>query len=376
MLDGLLPDVRRCASCHDQCLFATVEVFARANQSFATSRKALLLLRIAQGAMDWTPAAIDVVFSALNSGIQHTMCVYRGDPDGWPDESRYVRVAREDVAARGLAPAWAQALQQKVHTTGDPYGRPDEEPRRGRAILLADAATRRWDRTWRSDWISITNTLGVDAGWLAQGSSGFELMELGFTEDARAAATTLHRLIQRADADELVCDSPEATWMIENIWPTWGLDLGVQMVHAAVWLERQLQGAASRSRTGQRLAYHDPSALARGLSVVAEPRAVLRALGVRLVEFIRSGAEAPPVGSYHGSDVGSWVDRLASDRIASATILGAEGIVVASPFDLRDLTSTRIPVYTFLRVVADRLNRRQARTRRAQRENGSEMART
>jgi Fe-S oxidoreductase len=365
MLDAFLPELRRCASCHDQCLFGTVEVFARANQSLATSRKALLLLQISQHVVDWTPAAIDVVFSALNSGIQHTMCVHRGDPAGWPDEASYVRAAREDLAARGLAPAWAQALQQNAQTTGDPYGRPDEEPRRGRVILLADAATRRWDQTWRSDWIAITKTLGVDAGWLAQGSSGFELMELGFTDDARAAATALHRLIERADADKVVCDSPETTWMIDQIWPTWGLDLGARVVHTSVWFEAMLHGAADKSRAGQRLAYHDPSALARGLSIVAEPREVLRALGVRLVEFIRSGAEAPPVGSYHGSDVGSWVDRLASDRIASAITLGAEGIVVASPFDLRNLTSTRIPTYTLQQVVADRLHRRQARHRRA-----------
>jgi hypothetical protein len=355
VIDAFEPDLHRCASCHDQCLFGTVEVFARSSQSLATSRKALLLLQIAERTMNWTPAAVDVVFSALNSGIQHTMCVHRGDPSGWPDETAYIRAARADVVAQGLAPAWAQALRQMTHTTGDPYGIGAEQPRPAEVLLVADAATRRWDPTWRRDWMTITRKLGIDAGWLAEGSSGFELVDLGYASDARSAAALLREAIDRAKPKTIVSDSPEAAWMMERVWPSWGLGLDVPVQHVSVWLDAALAGTNNPAPNGPRLAFHDPSALARGLSIVDPPRAVLRALGIRLVEFVRYGDEALPVGSYQGAEVGPWVRRLAEDRIGSAIVLNAEGIIVGSPFDLRDLTSERLPVHPFLHVAAQSL---------------------
>jgi hypothetical protein len=354
LLEAQLAQLRVCAGCHDQCLFGTVEVFARGTQSLATSRKALLMLQIAQGTMTWTPSAIDVVYSALDSRIQHAMCVHRGREGGWPDETEYVRAARHELVQRELEPIWVRRIRATARKTGNPYGAPEDKMRPGVMVLLADAATRQWDRSWRSNWASIGRLLGLDVGWIGQGSSGFELLDLGYIEDARSAAVELRDAIAAVKADQMICDAPEAVWMIEHVWPSWGLGLEIPVRHSSVWLAERNE-SLRRPSDGQVVAYHDAAVLARDLAVIDQPRAVLEALGVTLIEFVRRGNEVLPAGSYHGVAQGSWLTQLAADRTASAVALGADAIVAGSPFDLGSLTGHGLPVFGFLRLVADRL---------------------
>jgi hypothetical protein len=356
VLEPLRHDLHRCAACHDQCLFATGEVFARGSQTYATSRKALLLLRILNGDLGWTAGAVDVVYTALDSGIQHEVCVYQGDPRGWPDETTYIRAARREITRVGAEPGWVRALRDVWRRTGDPYGAGDVESRPGPVVLVADAATRRFDPDWAADWQRLTERLRIEAGWVASGSAGFELHDLGYAENALAAGRALHRRLLDAGAQLIVCDAPETVWTITHLWPSWGLRLRVPVLNTSVWLDQVLPAATEQRELPEEPAvFHDPSALARGQQIVDEPRSVLARVGVKLVEFIRHGPEALPVGSYYGPLVGAWVHRLADERRASAVALGAHRIVVASPFDLRDLSGGELIVTGLLREVSQRL---------------------
>jgi hypothetical protein len=78
-------------------------------------------------------------------------------------------------------------------------------------------------------------------------------------------------------------------------------------------------------------------------------------LGVVLLEMLRHGVEAPPSGSFYGAAVGNWVFRIASERIASAQAIGAEGIIVASPFDCRNLQGA-LPVIDLSQLALERLS--------------------
>lgn len=339
MLEPFENDLRRCAGCHDQCLFATAEVFATGRQTLATSRKALLLLAASHGELSWSAALADVAYAGLGSGIQHSVCVHRGDPSGWPDESEYLRAARVELVREGFAPAWAVAMRDRWRSAGDPYGDSGEERAvPGEVVFVSDAATRAFQRDTPSEWLSVAGELGVAAGSLGTGSSGFELAELGFIDEAREAAADLRARLAGLRPRLIVSDAPETVHTIARWWPEWGVDSPAPIQHTSEWLADRLCAAGTKRRSsGPLLTFQDPSFLARYLGVVDAPRDALGRMGVRLAEMWRSGIDASPTGSFFGEHVGGWVREVATDRASSARISGAEGIVTASPFDYRNL---------------------------------------
>ncbi|HET7078852.1 MAG TPA: hypothetical protein VFM49_15555 [Chloroflexia bacterium] len=356
ILEPFARDLRRCAICHDQCQFATVEVFAGGRQTLATPRKAMLLEAVRHGEMDWTPALVDVVYAGLNSGVQHAVCVNRGDPDGWPDETAYLRAARAEIVHAGRAPAWALALRDAWARSGNPYGLPDADlPVAGRLVFAVDAATRAFHPGAATAWAQVLARLHGPAGRLATGSSGFELYDLGFVDEARAAATAWNAQLAALGAEAVISDSPEAVYMMAYIWPQWGLTPAAPAQPAAPWLAATL---AARDITlppnGPPLAFHDPACLARYLGEIAAPRAAAERLGIPLVEMLRHGEEALPSGSYYGAAIGAWARAIAADRIASARATVAHGILTASPFDYRNLSGF-LPVFDLGEVAAARL---------------------
>jgi hypothetical protein len=356
-LDDFAADLRRCAICHDQCMFATVEVFASGRQTLATSRKALLIEAVRHDRMSWTPRAVEVIYSGLSSGVQHATCVNRGDPAGWPDETHYIQAARAEIVAAGLAPAWALRLRDTWRDTGSPYPRGDEAEARPAALLFVfDAASRSFTPEAPSIWRAVTEAFGAEAGWLAAGSSGFELFDLGFVAAARESAGEMNSSILELAPQLIVCDSPEAAYMMRVVWPEWGIASTAPVQHASEWLAGKLEARGIElAPQGLPMTFHDPSCLARYLGVVDAPRAVCRRLGVELVEMLRHGVEAPPSGSYYGEAPGEWVRKIAAERVASAQAVGAQAIITASPFDFRNLRGYGLPVITLGERAVERL---------------------
>jgi len=357
MLSVFDSDLRRCAICHDQCLFATVEVFASGRQTLATSRKAMLIEAVRHGTMTWTPRAVEVMYSGLSSGVQHATCVNCGDPAGWPDETLYLRAARAAIVAAGLAPQWAVRLCDTWRRAGDPYGLgAGAEAGPGTIVFLSDAASRAFLPAEAATWAGIADELGISAGQLAGGSSGFELFDLGFVEEARQAAALLAARLMSLSPEIIVSDSPEAVYMIAQVWPKWGLTAPAPVRHASEWLAAELaQRGLVRGTVGAPLAFHDPSCLARYLDVLDAPREVCRRLGVLLVEMLRHGVEALPSGSYYGDSPGAWLPAVRAERVAAAAAVGATGIVTASPFDYRNLRDLGLPVVSLGQLAAAQL---------------------
>jgi Fe-S oxidoreductase len=358
MLESFAWDLHRCAVCHDQCLFATAEVFAAGKQTLATSRKAMLIDAVRRGHLTWSPPLVDVVYAGLSSGVQHAVCVHRGDPDGWPDESTYVWAARAAIVDSGMAPAWAQQVRERWHQTGDPYGQsePSTIHNGQQTAFFFDSASRAFTPESRHRWLEVAESLGLNADSITTGSSGFELYDLGFVNEARMAAKELHRHISPLGAVTLVSDSPEAVYMLRHAWPQWGLKLAGSILHVSEWLDRLLESRTLRlDASGPKFTFHDPAYLARYLGNKQSPRRLLLRLGVGLVEMLRHGIEAPPSGSFYGAAVGDWVFRIASERIASAQAIGAEGIIVASPFDCRNLQGA-LPVIDLSQLALERLS--------------------
>ena len=187
----------------------------------------------------------------------------------------------------------------------------------------------------------VLQRAGVDFGILydAERNSGNDVRRLGeeglfdlLRSDNVAAleAASSFRAILTTD--------PHSLNALRNEYP--GLGERTPVVHLAEVLGDAF--AAGRLRAlraiGRRATFHDPCYLARYNRVIDEPRAVLRAIGVSLVEMPRHGTKTHCCGAGGGR---IWMDdtgvkeRSSENRIREAlTLDGVTDFVVACPKDV------------------------------------------
>ncbi len=344
-------DLLRCRICHDQCLVATSEAIVSGRQTLATSRKALLISEVQKGRLDWSPATIAAMYSALSSGVQHEFCVHFGDPGGWPDETPYVRAARRDIVRAGRAPEQARSVLAAWKQSGNPYGLVDSQAAatapgsQSRTVLFADAASRNWIGGLHDSLSSIVGVLAPPPRIVSAGSSGFELLDLGYVDEAGAAFGLLAHQLQGIDL--VVSDSPEAVWMV-NEGQRWvggcvtakalhllPYLLSVAKPHSQLALMPTLAGEKVR---GRRVTYHDPSYLSRyGHGSEAAREIVRDVLKGQLVEMMYNGRKAMPAGPYLGFPDDREAVEIGARRIEEAVATGGEILLTASPFDYFNL---------------------------------------
>lgn len=337
-LDAFAGDLRRNAIIHDQDLFAAPEVIATGKQTFAPSRRALLLELVRTDVLGWEPDVVDAVYAGLDSGVQHAFSVYRGEPGGWPDETPYVRAARADIVDAGMAPVYVQAIADAFRATGDPFGgTAGEEPRPGEVVHFTDAATRALAPETGAAARRIIAQVLPELGVLGSGSGGYELYDLGLWEDAATAIRATVDALQKLGARTVVSESPEAVVALTRFAAALGIRHDLEVCHLSAWLVAR--GYTPRGVVPHRRAtYHDSSRLGRGLGVYDAPRALLAGVpGLELVEMQYRREEAIPTGPALGYPFPEAIPAMAERRLTEAMETGADLVVVASPYAKRNL---------------------------------------
>lgn len=355
--------VRRCAMCHDQCFFATSEAVVSGRQALATSRKALAILRVLSGSLSWDEV-VDVVYGALNSGVQHSFCVYRGTGDSWPDESIFVREARRAIVLEGREPQYVRAVRDLFRNTGSPLGDSNRQrttsDRRGQGeiVLFLDAPTRAWFPDLAPGLVRLVEALASEVPSsgsrqgaasrpvrvVQEGSSGFELWDLGYWEDARTAMSRLCEAVSGAEV--VLSDSPEAVWMLQHAKEQLGIDGLPPARHLVEWVAQRLDiGYLPSEAWGKapphegRVTFQDAAYMGRYGGVYEPPRKLIRALfGDRLVEMAWAREYALPTGPFLGYPSAELAREIAARRLEQAVDAGASAVVTASPYDWRNLT--------------------------------------
>jgi Fe-S oxidoreductase len=343
-LAAFASDLRRNAITHDQDLFAAPEVIATGKQTFAPSRRALLLELVRTGVLEWEPDIVDAIYAGLDSGAQHAFSVDRGDPAGWPDERSYVRAARADIVDAGLSPPYVQAVATAFRTTGDPFGaEAAESPRPGPTVLFTDTATRALAPETATAARRIMARTLPDHGELASGSSGYELYDLGLWDDAATAIRATLTALEALGARTVLTASPEAVIALTQFAPALGIQHQLEVCHLASWLAAR-EFAPSITMPPTIATYHDSSRLGRGLGVYDAPRALLSAIpGLTLVEMQYRREEAIPTGPALGYPFPKAIPAMAERRLTEAVETGANLVIVASSYSKRNLLLAAVP---------------------------------
>ena len=224
---------------------------------------------------------------------------------------------RKEMVKRGLGPIGGQAkIPEIIGKTGNPYDKPASErfapwlPERTKIAESADIAyyagcTGAYSAQpmVRGD-IQVLNAIGEPFTMLSAEEEvccGFPLFISGQHDMLEDLIKRLVSAYKAKQVKVLLCSCPCCVNIMSRDWPLfYGKDLPFKIRHITQFVVEALQGGKLRIKKElkERLIYHDPCYLSRGVGVIEEPRTVLRSIpGVELLEFSEHGLSSRCCGA-------------------------------------------------------------------------------
>jgi len=226
-------------------------------------------------------------------------------------------VLRKEMVRRGLAPIGPQAeMPGAIKKTGNPYGKPAEE--RFSPWIPAEVKV--------SEKAEIAYYAGCTGAYEAQpmvkgdiavlGASGYDFTMLtpeeevccGFPLFITGQHEMLEDLVKRLvsayrakGVKVLLCSCPCCVNMMTRDWPLlYGGKLPFRIRHITQFIADAIRDRRLiiRKTLPERIIYHDPCYLSRGVGIIEEPRTILKSIpGIELIEFDRHGLNSRCCGS-------------------------------------------------------------------------------
>jgi len=246
---------------------------------------------------------------------------------------------RREMVRRGLGPMGSQAeYPGNVEKTGNVYGKPAEErftPWFPEGVEVAERSDMAYYAGCTGAYESQPMVRG-DARVLGAIGRPFTMLPpedevcCGFPMFITGQHDSLEGLVKRlTDAyasrgvETLVCSCPCCVNMMSREWPIfYGKKLPFKIRHITQFVADSIKNGKLKitKELNERLIYHDPCYLSRGVGVIEEPREVLRSIpGVTLLEFDRHGKASRCCGAggaarkvYHENAIA--IGRLAIDE--------------------------------------------------------------
>ncbi len=238
-----------------------------------------------------------------------------------------------------------------IHFDGNPWGSPPSQrtawardldvPRfsaTAHHVLYYVGCTVAYDRRAQKvarALVSLFRAAGVSFGTLGDDEPccGHAARDLGQLDYAHHLAQEGARRFRQEGVGLLVATSPHCFDMFSRHYPT--VNGSFRPLHYTSFLAQLVaEGRLRFQPLPWRVTFHDPCYLGRRHGVLAEPRAVLRAIPeLELVEMPRSGPEALCCGGGGGR---MWLEteaqaRLSYLRVEEAAATGAQVLVTACP---------------------------------------------
>ena len=260
---------------------------------------------------------------------------------------------RKEMVKRGLGPIGVQAnLPKAIKGSGNPYDKPAAERYRPwfpEQVKLAERAEIAYyagctgayeaQPMVRGD-VLVLGAINEPFTMLSPENEvccGFPLFITGQHDELKDLVTKLVDGYNAKGVKVLVCSCPCCVNIMTRDWPTiYGKELPFKIRHITQYVSNAITaGKLKFSRElKERIIYHDPCYLSRGVGVIEEPRSVLRSIpGITLLEFSRHGLESRCCGSggaarkvYHENAI-----KMGRQTIDEAVERKADRLILACP---------------------------------------------
>ncbi len=226
-------------------------------------------------------------------------------------------ILRREMVRRGLGPLGSQAeFPRNVEDTGNIYGKPAEErfkpwfpegvevvERSGIAYYAGCTGAYEAQPMVRAD-ARVLGAIGEPFAMLPPEEEvccGFPLFITGQHDMLEGLVKRLVDAYSARGVNTLLCSCPCCVNMMAREWPLlYGGSLPFRIRHISQFVAEALRAGKLRitKPLRERLIYHDPCYLSRGVDVIEEPREILRSIpGATLLEFDLHGRESRCCGA-------------------------------------------------------------------------------
>ncbi len=337
---------RFCFMCRHLC---PVQL-ATGKESNTPRAKGLLVSMFNRG-MKMDESAAEVMYECLLCGACTDDCVTGFEPP------LFIREARTQAIADGIAPAYATRLLDTLLTTGNIYGadkpkaKLDGVPETG-GVLIWLGATARYSTPRAADaFLSVLKKAGVPFAVLKnEPPSGCALGDLtGYVEDVRQQAKRAAEAIAASGAKTLVVlDSYDAAFFLHQC-KDWGIDLP-EIITATNFTDGLIKaGKLTPRKESLVVTYHDGSRLARDLEEHQPARDILAAMGCELDEMFQNRRLARDCGSaLFGRCFPELSRRIAAGRWDDARRTKTKVLVAACPQSTEALAAAAPEGYRYI----------------------------
>ncbi len=260
---------------------------------------------------------------------------------------------RKEMVKRGLGPLGVQAkLPSVIKKSGNPYDKPASDryrpwfPENVRIEERADVAsyagcTGAYEAQpmVRGD-VLVLNAIGDPFAMLPPEEEvccGFPLFITGQHDLLRELVMKLVEGYREKAVKTLVCSCPCCVNIMSRDWPLfYGKALPFRIRHISQYVSDAITGGRLRIRgeLNEKVIYHDPCYLTRGVGVIEEPRTVLRSVpGLTLLEFERHGLNSRCCGSGGAARKVFHENAIAMARLTidEAVARKADRLILACP---------------------------------------------
>jgi heterodisulfide reductase subunit D len=257
---------------------------------------------------------------------------------------------RREMVRRGLGPIGIQVdLPKAIESTGNPYGKPPEQrysPWFPGEVKIAEKAEIAYyagctgayeaQPMVRGD-VLVLAKIGEPFTMLPPEEEvccGFPLFITGQHDLLEDLTKRLVNAYKAKGVKILLCSCPCCVNIMVRDWPIfYGRELPFKVRHITQFVAEAIKSGRLRPRNElkERIIYHDPCYLARGVKVIEEPRIILRSIpALELIEFDRHGLETRCCGAggaarkvFHDNAVamGRLTIKEATDKKADRLIL-------------------------------------------------------
>ncbi|MGC2061949.1 MAG: (Fe-S)-binding protein [Thermodesulfovibrionales bacterium] len=260
---------------------------------------------------------------------------------------------RKEMIARGLVDYKVLTdMPEAIRNTGNPYDLPAEDryrPWLPEDIAIAEQSELAYYAGCTGAYtaqpmvkgdVRVLSAIGEPFTMLKEEDEvccGFPLFISGQHDMLESLTKRLVAAYQEKGVKTLICSCPCCVNIMTREWPVfYGKELPFRIMHITQYTLDALRQGKIRitAELKERLIYHDPCYLSRGVGIIEEPREVLRYIpGVELLEFERHGLNSRCCGAggavrkvYH--DNAMAMGRLTIDE---AVAKRADRLVLSCP---------------------------------------------
>ncbi len=302
----------RCGFCREECPVYRVKRL----ETYSSRGRMLVARGLLEGILEPSVEIQEVMDECLMCGYCEARCAL--------DNMGIFSAVRHDLREAGFVSPKLEQTATKILDEGTLFARPAPFRRVGTTPLYLGCAYQSKPHEVKTI-VSVLEKVGIDPLVSDEVCCSYIVGAVGFEDEFEQAQARFRQVYGPYLDKEILTVCPTCTATLRN-------EYGLNVKHAVEAVAEKLQEMDLKP-LNRRVTFHDPCHLGRMLGIVDEPRQILKALGIEVVEMEHHGIFSTCCGGGGGVlDVDrNLAIEVSKNRVRDAVAVGVDTIVTACP---------------------------------------------